>query len=124
MLKLILFDSPNLKKYRTVLLATSMLLETTQKGPELLELQLTLVTTYLYLVSQGHTIIKAIKELLNLDNNQYKGTYSALIAQLLGLFDLVIEFVSALLIAHRPNNSVAYQAKQTFKAIQRIKKHT
>jgi hypothetical protein len=69
MLKPILFNSPNLKEYRTVLLATSMLLGTTQEGPKLLELQLTLVTTYPYLISQGHTIIKAIKELLNLDNN-------------------------------------------------------
>ncbi len=124
MLKPILFDSPNLKEYRTVLLATSILLGTIQEGPKLLELQLTLATTHLHLVSQGHTIIKAIKELLNLDNNQYKGTYSALIVQLLGLFDLVMEFVSALLIAHRLNDSVAYWAEQTFKAVQRIEKRT
>ncbi len=124
MLKPILFNSPNLKKYRTVLLATSILLGTTQEGSELLELQLTLIITHLYLVSQGYIIIKAIKELLNLDNNQYKGTYSALIVQLLGLFNLVIEFVSALLIVHRLNNSVAYWAKQTFKAVQRIEKCT
>ncbi len=124
MLKPILFNSPNLKEYRTVLLATSMLLGTTQEGSKLLELQLTLATTHPHLISQGHTIIKAIKELLNLDNNQYKGTYLALIAQLLGLFNLVTEFVSALLIAYGPNNGMAYQAKQTFKAIQRIEKCT
>ncbi len=123
-LKPILFNSPNLKEYRTVLLATSMLLGTIQEGSKLLELQLTLITTYLYLVSQGHAIIKAIKELLNPDNNQYEGTYLALVAQLLGLFNLVIEFVSASLIAHRLNNSVAYWAKQTFKAVQRIEKCT
>ncbi len=124
MLKPILFNSPNLKEYRTVLLATSMLLGTIQEGSKLLELQLTLIITYLYLISQGYTIIKAIKELSNPDNNQYKGTYLALIAQLLELFDLVMEFVSALLIACGLNNSMAYQTKQTFKAIQRIEKYT
>jgi hypothetical protein len=123
-LKPILFDSPNLKEYRTVLLATSMSLGTTQEGPELLELQLTLTTTHPHLVSQGHAIIKAIKELLNPDNNWHEGTYSALIAQLLGLFDLVTEFVSALLIARGPNDGVAYWAKQTFKTVQRIEKRT
>jgi hypothetical protein len=94
-----------------------MSLGTTQEGPELPELRPTLATTHLHLVSQGHAIIKAIKELLNPDNNWHKGTYSALVAQLLGLFDLVTEFVGASLTAHRPNNSMAYWAEQTFKAV-------
>jgi hypothetical protein len=123
-LKPILFDSPNLKEYRTVLLAASMLLGTTQEGPELLESRPTLATTHPHLVSQGHTIIKAIKELSNPDNNWHKGTYSALVAQLLGLFDLVMEFVGASLTACGPNDGMAYWAEQTFKAVQRIEKRT
>jgi hypothetical protein len=101
-----------------------MSLGTTQEGPELPESRPTLATTHPHLVSQGHAIIKAIEELSNPDNNWHEGTYSALVAQLPGLFDLVTEFVGASLTARGPNDGVAYWAEQTFKAVQRIEKRT
>jgi hypothetical protein len=46
-----------------------MLLKAGQEGPELPESRPTLAVTYLQIASQGHTIITAIKKLLNLDSN-------------------------------------------------------
>ncbi len=75
-------------------------------------------------MTQEHAIIKAIEELSNPDNDWHEGTYSALVAQLPGLFDLVTEFVGALLTARGPNDGVAHWAEQTIKAVQRIEKRT
>jgi hypothetical protein len=80
--------------------------------------------THPQIASQGHTIIAAIEKLSNPDSNWHEGNYSALVAQLPDLFDLVSEFVGAALAARGPDDGVAYWAKQTFKAVQRIEKGT
>jgi hypothetical protein len=89
-------------------------------GPELPLSRPTLGATHPEIASQGQAIIKEIIELSNPDNKWHEGHCKGLLDALPGLFDIVVDFISATLAIRGPNEVVAYWAEQTYKIVWRL----
>ena len=89
-----------------------------REGPELLLSCLTLATTHPELASLGELIISNIQLLMEQGNKSCTGDdFRALVEQLPGFCDSVLDFVGTALVTCGHYDNVAHWVEQTYKAV-------